>query len=330
MDWENEAWVKLYTRESHDMLAVGWEGRALFRELLCRVDRAGVLDCADPAVLSELVRMPSEIVEPALDRLVSRKTVTICDGHLVIPNFLEAQEAKSNDKERKRRSRETKRAKALLGQLVTNRDKMSPNESQNVTECPGDQEPPDKKSPLEENRREESRGEERVFSSQLSSRPEPNSHDLPAQPDQPQVDRPSARPAQAVAPEALELAQVLVRAIARRQPGSRPARQPEKCAQQWSVDIDRLHRLDERPWGKIRDVLEWSQRDSFWQSNILSGKKLREKFDALESKMGQPDRASSSSTASNGLSAEEIWRMAEEEERREEARGAEVPFDFEG
>lgn len=155
VDWENENWVKLYTRESHDMLAVGWEGRALFRELICKVDRAGVLDCTDPVVISELVRMPIEIVEPALSKLIARGTVTICDQHLVVPNFLEAQEAKSNDRERKRKSRETKRAKALRGQLVTNRDERSRNGSQNVTDCPDDCEPPDKKSRLEKSRVEE-------------------------------------------------------------------------------------------------------------------------------------------------------------------------------
>ena len=42
-----------------------------------------------------------------------------------------------------------------------------------------------------------------------------------------------------------------------------------------------MKRLDNRTEEDITDVLKWACKDSFWQTNILSTKKLREKFDAL-------------------------------------------------
>jgi len=45
-------------------------------------------------------------------------------------------------------------------------------------------------------------------------------------------------------------------------------------------------RIDHRSPEDIRRVIEWCQSDPFWQSNILSTAKLREKFDQLTVKMG--------------------------------------------
>ena len=43
--------------------------------------------------------------------------------------------------------------------------------------------------------------------------------------------------------------------------------------------MDRLIRLDERTPEQVENAIRWSQRDDFWKSNILSPKKLREKYD---------------------------------------------------
>jgi hypothetical protein len=51
--------------------------------------------------------------------------------------------------------------------------------------------------------------------------------------------------------------------------------------QTWAVEFDRMMRLDKRTYEEIVQVMEFSQRDSFWMSNILSAKKLRDKFDTL-------------------------------------------------
>jgi hypothetical protein len=55
--------------------------------------------------------------------------------------------------------------------------------------------------------------------------------------------------------------------------------------QQWSVHIDRMIRIDKRDPGEIAAVIDWSQDNNFWQTNILSTYKLREKFDQLWMKM---------------------------------------------
>lgn len=55
--------------------------------------------------------------------------------------------------------------------------------------------------------------------------------------------------------------------------------------QAWAKDIDLMIRVDNRSPEDIRAVIAWVQQDPFWQCNILSTKKLREKFDALKIKM---------------------------------------------
>jgi DNA-binding MarR family transcriptional regulator len=55
--------------------------------------------------------------------------------------------------------------------------------------------------------------------------------------------------------------------------------------QTWVIHIERMIRLDKRTPERIEAVIRWVQKDLFWQANILSTAKLREKFDQLELKM---------------------------------------------
>lgn len=52
----------------------------------------------------------------------------------------------------------------------------------------------------------------------------------------------------------------------------------------WANDIDRLIRLDGQDVQEIEQVIRWCQSDEFWKSNVLSGSKLREKWDQLSLK----------------------------------------------
>jgi len=61
------------------------------------------------------------------------------------------------------------------------------------------------------------------------------------------------------------------------------ARKPN--LQTWSGYIDLMIRVDKRSAFEIQEVTRWCQKDSFWQANILSTKKLREKYDQLTMKM---------------------------------------------
>jgi len=55
--------------------------------------------------------------------------------------------------------------------------------------------------------------------------------------------------------------------------------------QTWGRQIDLLMRVDNRGSPEIEKVIKWCQGDPFWQNNILSTKKLREKFTQLLLKM---------------------------------------------
>lgn len=59
----------------------------------------------------------------------------------------------------------------------------------------------------------------------------------------------------------------------------------ESQRQRWAKDFDLMIRRDKIDADDIAEVIEWCQRDNFWRSNILSGKKLREKYQQLRMKI---------------------------------------------
>lgn len=61
--------------------------------------------------------------------------------------------------------------------------------------------------------------------------------------------------------------------------------QNERQRQRWAKDFDLMLRIDRIDADDIAAAIEWSQNDNFWRSNILSGKKLREKYQQLAMKM---------------------------------------------
>lgn len=58
----------------------------------------------------------------------------------------------------------------------------------------------------------------------------------------------------------------------------------------WDLDMDRLMRIDGRSEAEIAFVVNEAQDDEFWRPNILSPKKLREKFGQLWIKFRNPKR----------------------------------------
>ncbi len=55
--------------------------------------------------------------------------------------------------------------------------------------------------------------------------------------------------------------------------------------QKSAIHIDLLMRLDKRSPEEVESVIRWCQDDAFWKTNVLSTKKLREKFPTLWQKM---------------------------------------------
>ncbi len=43
MDWSNEHYVRVYTRDTRDLLAITWQARALWWEMLRKADQSGVV-----------------------------------------------------------------------------------------------------------------------------------------------------------------------------------------------------------------------------------------------------------------------------------------------
>jgi hypothetical protein len=54
--------------------------------------------------------------------------------------------------------------------------------------------------------------------------------------------------------------------------------------QKWADDMDKILRIDKRPAKEVKLVIEFTQKDSFWKSNVLSVTKLRDKYDQLNIK----------------------------------------------
>ena len=57
--------------------------------------------------------------------------------------------------------------------------------------------------------------------------------------------------------------------------------------QTWADDFRKLVELDGKSVDNVRMVIEWCQQDNFWKANILSAKKLREKYDQLKVQSGK-------------------------------------------
>jgi excinuclease UvrABC ATPase subunit len=85
-------------------------------------------------------------------------------------------------------------------------------------------------------------------------------------------------------PQAVQLAQKLREAIAARDPRASAARKDHSSA--WAKDIDKLLTEDNRKPDEVAAAIAWSQqRFSFWGPFVLSGRKLREKFDTIAGQM---------------------------------------------
>lgn len=65
----------------------------------------------------------------------------------------------------------------------------------------------------------------------------------------------------------------------------RNPKQKEPNWQTWADDFRKTAELDDREIGEMTNVLDWCQKDSFWQNNILSPSKFRKQYDQLFLKM---------------------------------------------
>lgn len=89
----------------------------------------------------------------------------------------------------------------------------------------------------------------------------------------------------------IRLSELLFSKIKNRNP-----KHKEPNFQAWGKHVDLMLRMDKRTPGEIERVINWCQEDLFWQNNILSTAKLREKFDALILKMPKVEQQKKTET----------------------------------
>lgn len=130
--WDDERYVRLYTRDTVTWKRLTWQGRAMLPLILRKLDRAGIADLGEDAVdgLAALTDIPREVCMAGLASLLDLKVFCVHGTTLVAPKFIEAQEAPKSDRIRQQEKRGRDRSE--MSRNVTSRHEMS-RPSQNVT-----------------------------------------------------------------------------------------------------------------------------------------------------------------------------------------------------
>ena len=88
----------------------------------------------------------------------------------------------------------------------------------------------------------------------------------------------------------------------------------DSAFQRWLTAIDRMIRIDNRSPPRIARVIDFATSDTFWQPNIMSGDKLREKFDTLEGQMRRSRAKKSSGLTKHEREMAALGKYINEEE----------------
>ena len=133
MDFSNESYVRIYTRDTTTWLRLGWDGQCVLVMVLRKLDMSGVLDIdgMEPWEVPVVhCRAPEDAARAGMDACLRLGVLEHNGTCLVAPKFREAQEATKSDKQRQKESRERRRCDAL-SQDVTESNAMV---SRGVTE----------------------------------------------------------------------------------------------------------------------------------------------------------------------------------------------------
>jgi hypothetical protein len=140
VDWSNESYVRLYSRDTKTWILMGWQAHLLIGPMMRRLDRSGILeDVRDAADLAVILAdgTPIEIVEAGLAAMIKHNVIVVTEKGILMPNFMEAQSASKSDKLRQKESRDNRRLEsqkvASKSQDVTKRSRKVASKSQDVT-----------------------------------------------------------------------------------------------------------------------------------------------------------------------------------------------------
>ena len=107
MNFPDEAYVRLYVRDTKTWLLLGFEGQCVLSLTMRKLDRrTGMLDdVADATSLALLIGGPLDFVAIGFERLLMTEVFTILDGTLVMTRFLDAQNCPMSSRLRQREYR---------------------------------------------------------------------------------------------------------------------------------------------------------------------------------------------------------------------------------
>jgi hypothetical protein len=117
--WDDESWIKMYTRDPAEFLALSFDASSLLLHLWRKLDKTGVFAVGDvdphevPELLALTFRVDVARMEAAVAELVRRKFVVLAerDGQRVVfvPDYEPAQSARASDRLRQQEKRKRDR-----------------------------------------------------------------------------------------------------------------------------------------------------------------------------------------------------------------------------
>jgi hypothetical protein len=119
LNWPDEPWRKIYTRDTANWLLMPWQARAVLALMIRKVDTTGIAETGQQAkyrALAAILMLPIDVVEPGIKALVELGTVAELPGGFELTKFMEAQESRTSDPQRKKASRDRHKAKMLKEQ----------------------------------------------------------------------------------------------------------------------------------------------------------------------------------------------------------------------
>jgi hypothetical protein len=112
VNFEDEPYVRKYTRKTVTNRLLGWEGRAVLDAMLGEFDPAGIFAIRGDVArcISAVTEIPLEVVQAALARLIETETWVVTAREIVWPTYEEAQNCCRSDRVRQRESRRARAA----------------------------------------------------------------------------------------------------------------------------------------------------------------------------------------------------------------------------
>jgi hypothetical protein len=133
LNFEDERYVRLYTRDTPTFVSWHWQTRAVHSALLRKLDKDGRIEWP-PALgtkaLAMAILIPDQrVVDRAIAELVGCETVVVGAGWLEMPRFVPGQNARSRAKTSAERTAEWKARTGYQHGAETNGDDASPPET---------------------------------------------------------------------------------------------------------------------------------------------------------------------------------------------------------